>query len=73
MCPHPEQMMALATINMHEIAEETARRRLVTEAMKAQQGASKGQPRRLTVLHAIASQFPYRLSLPMWEAVLKHS
>jgi hypothetical protein len=72
MWPHPEFTKALATINMREIAEEAAHRRLVTEAMKAQQTESNVQPSNPGALRILASQFLHKLSLPVWEAVAKH-
>jgi hypothetical protein len=65
--------MTLTSIKLRELAEETAQRRLVTEAMKAQQGASQGQPSRLSTLPTLVSQLLHKLSLPVWEAVVKHS
>jgi len=69
---HPDQMMTMATINMQEMQAETARWRLATVVLKAQQATSQDQPSQFDTLRTWISQFVHKLARPTWEAVVKH-
>jgi hypothetical protein len=67
---HPNQLMALTTIHLDELAAEAAHDRLAKAVAQAQQ--PERQPRILEIIYAITGQFLQKWPRPAWQAVFKH-
>lgn len=68
---HPDQLMTLATTHMQELKTENDQWQLATKLVQSQQRTNKDQPDKLTILRTLVSQWGYKLSRPMREAVVK--